>query len=372
MKIRFMNRAGLGIVEVLIALAIMTLLTLGLMTTLTETFKQQRSVQAKDGIRELTSEIRNVISDKMACTNSFGGNMFTGTGADFYATSIMDSAGNVKYQVGQTYINHLLELSRLRVAEYVSDTATTGKAKLYIYAKKTGQSAGPNEIRQVLSLKVKLDSLGRVIECLAIGGLADSLWQIATNPSDIFYPVGNVGISNPDPKVSLDVAGEIKPGNTGIACSSVVEGAIRYNQSLRQMQYCAFDSATSSHIWRSLGGAQIYHVLTPGQSVTVPAGTCPNLIVLQAWMRAKNADNYASVLWVDFPIADNGSVIGNLILYGGKTGSRGHGWHFKHDMSRTFYINSVASDHVIQAGNVKTNLSPNGEFDGATLTVTCL
>lgn len=44
-----------------------------------------------------------------------------------------------------------------------------------------------------------------------------------------------VGIATDTPKVTLDVNGEVKVGNTGIACSGLTMGALRYNSGI---QYC--------------------------------------------------------------------------------------------------------------------------------------
>lgn len=38
----------------------------------------------------------------------------------------------------------------------------------------------------------------------------------------------HVGIEEPDPKTTLDVAGEAKISSTGAACTTTIEGALRY------------------------------------------------------------------------------------------------------------------------------------------------
>lgn len=56
---------------------------------------------------------------------------------------------------------------------------------------------------------------------------------------------GNVGIGTNDPRAKLDVAGEVKIGNTGLACSVNTAGAMRYNSG--NMEYCDGSS------WRAVG-----------------------------------------------------------------------------------------------------------------------
>ena len=57
----------------------------------------------------------------------------------------------------------------------------------------------------------------------------------------------NVGIGTSTPQVKLDVNGEVRIGNTGIACTSNIEGSKRYNSVDKIMEYC---DGTS---WQSYG-----------------------------------------------------------------------------------------------------------------------
>jgi hypothetical protein len=81
-------------------------------------------------------------------------------------------------------------------------------------------------------------------------------------PDFFINPNGNVGIGIKTPQTTLDVNGEVRPGDSGLACSSTIEGAMRYNNSIHAMEYC---NGTS---WTSLGGSPHW--------VTVPAGVSPS------------------------------------------------------------------------------------------------
>ncbi|HEU0118237.1 MAG TPA: hypothetical protein VFR09_06340 [Alphaproteobacteria bacterium] len=47
-----------------------------------------------------------------------------------------------------------------------------------------------------------------------------------------------LGIGVASPQTALDVAGEVHVGNSGIACSAAVAGAMRYNATNHAMNYC--------------------------------------------------------------------------------------------------------------------------------------
>ena len=58
---------------------------------------------------------------------------------------------------------------------------------------------------------------------------------------------GNTGIGTASPAAKLDVAGEVKFGNTASTCNATNEGQQRYNSTSKQMEFC---NATS---WMAFG-----------------------------------------------------------------------------------------------------------------------
>ena len=66
------------------------------------------------------------------------------------------------------------------------------------------------------------------------------------------------GVGTANPAAMLDVAGEAKIGNTSLACSATTEGAMRYNSTSKEMEYC------NGTAWGSLapaaggGGLKVY------------------------------------------------------------------------------------------------------------------
>ena len=60
---------------------------------------------------------------------------------------------------------------------------------------------------------------------------------------------GNVGIGTTSPSSKLDVSGNIKVGNSAVACNGTNEGQLRYNSSAKSMEFC------NGTLWTSMDGS---------------------------------------------------------------------------------------------------------------------
>ncbi|NBW99868.1 hypothetical protein EBR03_09900, partial [bacterium] len=62
------------------------------------------------------------------------------------------------------------------------------------------------------------------------------IYQADTSAKSYFG--GNVGVGITNPSAKLDVAGEVKFGNTFSTCDATNEGQQRYNSTSKQMEFC--------------------------------------------------------------------------------------------------------------------------------------
>ena len=88
------------------------------------------------------------------------------------------------------------------------------------------------------------------------------------------------GVGTANPAAMLDVAGEAKIGNTSLACSATTEGAMRYNSTSKEMEYC------NGTAWGSLAPA-------------AGGGSCGDEILQGTYYSVGGARNYCQQVLVD-------------------------------------------------------------------------
>ena len=194
------SEAGVSLIEVLVAFGILAIIATGVASLMTGGMKQQKGMQAKDQQREITAEIRSLLGNKAACFNSFGGGNPTGP-VGFPRTVIRDDAlpapGVVKYTVGLNDKSNMLKFDDFKVHSFDDDPSdpTQGTAILEVKLSKVGDVGTVKEIKpDLITLKVRRNGAGNIIECFSVGARDDSVWRTKVNLMDIYYNGGNVGI----------------------------------------------------------------------------------------------------------------------------------------------------------------------------------
>jgi len=247
-----MKKNGFGIIEVIVASGLMAIVSVGIITLLTDIVKTQRGIQAKDLQREIMAEIRTLLNNKTACLNSFiGGD----PAASFTRDYIKDSANANRFSKNNNDQSNSLKYIEFKIEGWQSDAGytTQGLASLMVTLEKQGSVSGVKQIRQGIKLKIKRDAAGNITECFSIGSSSDGFWQISpNNVSNIYYNGGNVGIGTDAPAAMLDVAGSIRPGNAGVSAGApcgAAEGAIAYDLVAHAPVLCG-----QAGNWTAVGG----------------------------------------------------------------------------------------------------------------------
>lgn len=217
MKINSILRthSGLGIIEVMVALGLMTIIGLGTMNLIQTMNVGQNSVKYRSDSDNLNEEIRSLLSGTAACTQSFGG-LVANAAASHVRADLKDGAGAVKYQVGQRYGDNSLLLTGMTLDGFIAG-AVASKATMVLQndISTAKQASGAQIVRRSIQIALELDTgTSQIISCIALARMSDGIWQrSAANLNDIFFvgppapiPGGNVGIGTGIPTALLDVS----------------------------------------------------------------------------------------------------------------------------------------------------------------------
>lgn len=252
-----MTARGFTVVEVLIAAVLLAIISMAIATTMSNTAASQRSIQAKDLQRDVMSEISDLLSNRVACLNTFGGN---NPQTPFTVTSLKDAANAAKFSVGANHSSQLLRFTEFKLENWQPDATAPnqGTSKLTVSLTKTGTIIGPKDIKQQLTIRLKLNAANSLIDCFTLGNSSEFWKSSPMDVLDIFYNGGNVGIGTSNPAAALDVAGGIKLNNDTSACDATHAGTMRWTGS-------AFEGCNGIS-WAPLGG---------GGTLSVDVWVCP-------------------------------------------------------------------------------------------------
>lgn len=223
MNLKFQKRhqAGFSLIEIMIAVGLLSLISLGFMSMMDNVVRFQRGAQAKDQQKEVSSEIRAFLSNPTACLNSLtappivGGILpvanFTSPNGVAY-TQLRDGTafpGVVQYSPGTLDRTGLLAFKRFWLESYQT---SSDSAILHVIMTKTGIAGGSAEIKDTVFLHIRRDGSGNVNYCVALGKQEDSFWKMTPgNSADISFGVpfaGRVGIGTNAPPTKLAVNGD--------------------------------------------------------------------------------------------------------------------------------------------------------------------
>jgi len=143
---RLKNNKAFGIIEVLVATSLLSLVSLGIVTLLTEAMKTQRGLQAKDAQHEVMGEITQHLGNNEACLNTFVGINPTAS----VSVSALKNAGppataTARYTVGEVHSSKLLQYKKFELVGY---DPTDLSVNLAVTLTKLGSVSGVKDIQQ--------------------------------------------------------------------------------------------------------------------------------------------------------------------------------------------------------------------------------
>jgi prepilin-type N-terminal cleavage/methylation domain-containing protein len=156
----FINQKGFTLVEIMIATAMLSVLSLGLMSLTSNMAKNQVTTETKLESIELRRLIMTLLMDKTACENTFNG---LPIGANI--TNIKNGNNTVSYSAGSTYGNNTLQIvSFITVDAGVINSAASVRAiDLIITFKKMKKLSSGTISNATIRLNVKAPAANGII-----------------------------------------------------------------------------------------------------------------------------------------------------------------------------------------------------------------
>lgn len=167
----FFNQNGFSIASVVIAMSIMSVITLGVTTLIQNSMKSVTYIEDKLSAINLQNELNMDFSDSRVCKNTLKNLKVVSEGEDQVVPAIKSSNDRIVYKAPTTYDR--LNIDRILLENVnVAAPNTTGRMNLSLNLKR--QREGVADLKPVtVPLSVVTDGTGRIASCVALGSEED-------------------------------------------------------------------------------------------------------------------------------------------------------------------------------------------------------
>lgn len=219
------NQAGIGLIELLVAIGLLGGLVLLISTLNQSANKVATNLEVNTDMLETLQEVQNLLSKADNCKVTFQGKSASNSINVVQAIKQKHSSGYQDAYPTTTLVPQKIYGSkRLKITSYtLSDAAPDvsvanhGTTHLVVNFNR-GQSGTQTErITKTIPLNVEVDGIGNITNCVTTIGSKTDIWKYASNNSDIYYSTGAVGIGTSAPTSNLTIAARTFPVNSGVS-----------------------------------------------------------------------------------------------------------------------------------------------------------
>lgn len=162
---------GFSLIELMIALGIMTAALMGYMKMMAHQTKQNRTNVAAQELSNYYREISAYIGKGQICEKTFIDKALVN---NLKINSIKKRNGTDKYLVGAPYAGNVVKIKSMNLTEVEKehDNIFKGSAQLTIHFEKMGKVYGVKEIRKTIELDFIVNEKNKIITCASLGSLS--------------------------------------------------------------------------------------------------------------------------------------------------------------------------------------------------------
>jgi prepilin-type N-terminal cleavage/methylation domain-containing protein len=235
---------GFGIIEVMIASALLAGLAMASMTYFKTQSTAQKTVEKKYEVTVSALQIRTILSVPANCIESLAGTPVNG-GTVPKLRKLINSSFEDVFQVN-TLLPESIKIKSYTVSKDFPNLASNEAILTVTFLK--GKGSLTDEMRKNIKLIIT-ESGGDIQTCYATS-TGTEIWTYGVDGTSIYYNGGYVAVGHSTPVAPLDVKGEIKVSSTGATCSPALEGTMKYNSdpAIKNMEVC------DGSIWKPVGG----------------------------------------------------------------------------------------------------------------------
>ena len=242
------NRRGFSLVGMMVGVALLGILTAGMMRVFSNMALNQNYVKFRAEVDNFGEELRAQLGVKEICTQTFAGINLSPTAPNTPIPAIKDASGHVMFAApsptalgDNSFIISSIALKNQPATNwYVEDNPISGAGRVFVQVTyhAVGPVSGPSDSYRTYTLATHRNLTTSVLtDCSALGKSAgDGVWRY-TN-SDIYFNTGNVGIGTTAPLSALDVNGAIHPGSATKGNPCVQEGSFAYDTAAHVALLC--------------------------------------------------------------------------------------------------------------------------------------
>lgn len=265
---------GFSLIEIMVVCALLGALSLVVMNLTQQSSKASSKFQFDTEINLITNEIHSTLSDPDKClstlTNAIPpaaptanspiitnikGKYFIST--DPLAPSNGYGNGNVKIE------SHTFSADPFPSNDGFLTIAFQNKNILK-------GTTGPTTVTRKINLFVDQDASGLITKCRSLSTSTTDIWSKTTPTSPDSFYMGKIGVGTTTPGATLDVAGDIRPGSTGITVGAacVNKGALanQLNATGVTPVFCS-----GNNTWKPVASSEVF-TLSAGTHCDIGGG----------------------------------------------------------------------------------------------------